>query len=94
VLTQPLFVATKLEAFGGRGNDDLFMSRDAEDILLIVDGRESLPDEVIAAETDVRAFIAAQFRTLLVHEDFEDFLEGNIHGPAALERIRTLAPVV
>lgn len=28
VLTPPLFLATKLEAYAGRGNDDLFMSRD------------------------------------------------------------------
>ncbi|AWM27576.1 hypothetical protein [Sinorhizobium fredii] len=55
VLTPALFLATELEAFVGRGNDDLFMSRDAEDILLVVDGRESLLDEINAAEPDVRS---------------------------------------
>ncbi|KQW76836.1 hypothetical protein [Ensifer sp. Root127] len=82
VLTPALFLATKLEAFAGRGNDDLFMSRDAEDILLIVDGRESLFDEITTTEDDVREFIAGQFRALLEHRDFDDFLEGNIRGPA------------
>ena len=42
VLTPPIFVATKLEAFLGRGNNDLYASRDAEDLLLMVDGREEL----------------------------------------------------
>ncbi|WP_335337266.1 hypothetical protein [Mesorhizobium erdmanii] len=37
-LSPELFVATKLEAYLGRGAGDLFMSRDMEDILLIVDG--------------------------------------------------------
>ena len=81
VLTPPLFLATKLEAFCGRGHDDLLTSRDAEDILLFVDGRESLLDEVLAAETGVRQFIATQFRALLEHGDFDDFLDGNIRGP-------------
>lgn len=82
ILTPALFLATKLEAFSGRGNDDLFMSRDAEDILLIVDGRESLLDEVAVVDADVRAFIALKFQALLAHQDFDDFLEGNIRGPA------------
>ena len=82
VLTPALFLATKLEAFAGRGNDDLFMSRDAEDILLIVDGRESLPGEITTTEDDIRNFIAGQFRALLEHRDFDDFLNGNIRGPA------------
>ncbi|MEI1247380.1 hypothetical protein [Rhizobium aouanii] len=29
ILTPAIFVATKLEAFAGRGQNDLFMSRDA-----------------------------------------------------------------
>jgi len=82
VLTPALFLATKLEAFAGPGNDDLFMSRDAEDILLIVDGRESLPGEITTTEDDIRNFIAGQFRALLEHRDFDDFLNGNIRGPA------------
>lgn len=82
VLTPAVFLATKLEAFAGRGNDDLFTSRDAEDILLVVDGREGLIDEITSAENDVRAFIANGFRALLDHTDFDDFLEGNIRGPA------------
>ena len=40
VVDPPHFVGTKLEAFQGRGNDDLLGSRDIEDLLNIVDGRE------------------------------------------------------
>ena len=80
-LLPELFVATKLEAFLGRGNDDLLMSRDVEDILLIVDGREDLVNEVKGATDDIRTFIAEQFRTLQHHYDFEGFVHGNIRGP-------------
>lgn len=80
ILTPPMFLATKLEAYAGRGNGDLIMSRDAEDILLIVDGREELLAEVTAADNDVQNFI--EFRALLDQADFDDFLDGNIRGPA------------
>ena len=80
VLTPPIFVATKLEAFQARGDDDLYYSRDAEDLLLIVDGREELLAEIPAAGYDVRDFIAQGFRGLLANRDFDDFLEGNLRG--------------
>ncbi|WP_307720393.1 MULTISPECIES: hypothetical protein [Bradyrhizobium] len=47
-LTPELFLATKLEAY--RGNNDLLGSRDTEDILLVVDGREEIVAEIQAAE--------------------------------------------
>jgi len=80
-LTPPLFVATKLEAYRGRGQDDPIMSRDLEDILLLVDGREELGAEVQDAEEGIRSFIAAQFRDLQGHPDFDAFVDGNIRGP-------------
>ncbi|MGH0003670.1 hypothetical protein ACQU0X_26635 [Pseudovibrio ascidiaceicola] len=80
-LTPELFVATKLEAFLGRGENDLYASRDMEDILLIVDGREALLAELLASETEIRDYVAEQFRTLLEHPDFSEFIEGNMRGP-------------
>ena len=42
IVTPPLFIATKLEAFHGRGGDDLFTSHDLEDIIAVVDGRAEI----------------------------------------------------
>lgn len=80
-LTPPLFVATKLEAYLGRGGDDPIGSHDLEDILIVVDGREELVAEVRDADKDVRSFIAEQLSDLQKHYDFDGFLEGNIRGP-------------
>lgn len=80
-LTPELFLATKLEAYLGRGNNDLLGSRDMEDILLVVDGREELVAEIQAAADDVRSYITEQFRALLKHNDFDHFLAGPIKGP-------------
>lgn len=93
ILTPAIFVATKLEAFAGRGRNDLFMSRDAEDILLIVDGRPSLEEEIAAAPAKVQKFIGQGFREFLAHPNFDDFLEGNLRQPgrAAVVKKRFVA---
>ncbi len=93
-LTAPLFIATKLEAYRGRGAGDLIGSRDAEDILLVIDGRPELVDEVAAADGDVRAYIAEECKSLLADRDFDHFLQGNIRGPegrADIVRDRVIA---
>lgn len=81
LLTPALFVATKLEAYLGRGRNDPLGSHDLEDILIVVDGREELVSEVCAADEDIRDFISAQLCALRTHGDFDSFLEGNIRGP-------------
>ena len=80
-LTPEMFLATKLEAYLGRGNNDLLASRDMEDILLVVDGREELVAEIQGTDEEVRRYIAGQFRALLKNDDFDHFLVGNIRGP-------------
>ncbi|MCK9541786.1 MAG: hypothetical protein M0R03_07125 [Novosphingobium sp.] len=80
-LTPPLFLATKLEAYSGRGQNDPLGSHDLEDIINVVDGRPALLSEVQAAQSDVRRYLSEQLRALLQHADFENFLYGNIRGP-------------
>jgi predicted nucleotidyltransferase len=80
-LTPELFVATKLEAYLGRGQGDLLMSRDLEDILLVIDGRKEIVAEIQQADANTEKFIAEQFAALLKNPDFDHFLAGNIRGP-------------
>lgn len=80
-LTPEMFLATKLEAYLGRGNNDILGSHDMEDILLVVDGRDELVAEILALDEEARRYIAEQFRALLKHDDFDHFLAGNIKGP-------------
>ncbi|WP_108811904.1 hypothetical protein [Sphingorhabdus sp. Alg231-15] len=78
-LTSPLFLATKFEAYNGRGNDDPLGSHDLEDVVILVDGRPALGEEVATADEDVRQYIAEQFFALKNHRDFDHFLYGNIN---------------
>ncbi|KAA9011100.1 hypothetical protein [Sphingobium limneticum] len=86
-LTAPYFLATKLEAYLGRGGNDPLRSHDLEDVLLVIDGREELLAEVLEADDDVRTFIAKQLRDLQAHEYFDSFLDGNIRGSSGREDV-------
>lgn len=48
LISAPAFVATKLDAFIGRGEGDFLSSHDVEDVLNIVDGRVELAAEIAA----------------------------------------------
>ena len=75
------FVATKLEAFAGRGGEDFLTSHDIEDVLNIVDGREELTEEMAAAPAELRQAVAAAFHRLLTDPDFANVLPGLIAEP-------------
>jgi hypothetical protein len=75
VVTAPYFVATKLEAFKGRGRGDYTNSHDLEDLLAVVDGRGEIGAE-IAGAGDLRSYIAREFRSLLENPAFIDALPG------------------
>ena len=75
-LSAPYFVATKLEAFKDRGNNDVYLSHDLEDIITVVDGRDELLAELAEAPGEVRHFIAGQFQAVMSHTDFSNALPG------------------
>ena len=74
VISAPIFVATKLEAFHDRGQYDFVMSHDIEDIIAVVDGREELIDEIKASDLSVRKYICHCFANFLSDPDFVDAL--------------------
>jgi uncharacterized protein YidB (DUF937 family) len=96
----PYLVATKLEAFRGRGGGDHLMSADLEDIVTLVDGRAEIVDETRGAPSRVRDYLAAELGALLDERDFRQAISGFLRPDAAsqaradgvvLPRLRTLA---
>jgi len=90
VVTPSLFIATKLEAFHGRGGHDVFASHDLEDIIAVVDGRPEIVSDVTAASTDVRGYIGTEIQALLDDPDFIEALGGFLLPDAASQRRRSL----
>ena len=98
-ITPVYFVATKLEAFHGRGDGDYFASHDLEDVIAVVDGRQELVDEMLEAPQDVRGYIREDFAKLLGTQDFVHALPGFLlpdeanqaRFPMLRERLEALA---
>lgn len=98
-VTPPYLLATKIEAFRGRGRDDYLASVDFEDLVRLVDGRERLVAEVEAAPDDLRSAIADELTRMLEDERFEAGIgAGLLPDPASqarrdlvLERVRRMS---
>ncbi|MDE8558457.1 hypothetical protein [Pantoea vagans] len=81
------FVATKLEAWLGRGNGDALTSRDIEDIINLIDGREELISELGNSSDAVKAFISEQLNQLLNDRNFEYAVSGQSNNSPQREKI-------
>jgi hypothetical protein len=83
VIAAPLFVATKIEAFGSRGSKDFFASRDLEDVVTVVDGRASLAEEVSGSSGEVKTYVGQGVKDLLRESRFLEALPGYLLPDAA-----------
>jgi predicted nucleotidyltransferase len=80
LLTPVYFVATKLVAYLGRGNNDPQGSHDMEDILNIFDGREEIISEIASADSELRDFIANQIGLLLGNNELDYAVQSTARG--------------
>jgi predicted nucleotidyltransferase len=78
LVTAPYFLATKIEAFRGRGNGDYLASHDLEDMITLIDGRKELLDEINTTSPDLRGFLADTFRDYLANPLFVECISGNL----------------
>lgn len=99
VVTPPYFLATKFEAFKGRGRGDFYASKDLEDVITLIDGRPSLLEEVTGANVNVCRYIGGQVASFLASEEFLNALPGHVLGdkvsqariPRILNTLRSLS---
>jgi predicted nucleotidyltransferase len=76
LVTAPVFVATKFEAYADRGGGDLLASHDLEDIINVLDGRASLLHEIAESPRALREYLRTRCQALLKTPNFSDYLPG------------------
>jgi hypothetical protein len=86
LITAPYFLATKLEAFHGRGRTDFRMSHDLEDIVTVIDGRAEIIDEIHLVSADLRKYLSDEFSALLSNRNFLEALPGHLLPDAASQQ--------
>lgn len=87
LVTPSYFLATKFEAFKGRGNGDLLASRDMEDILNLVDGREELLTEVRQLAPELKTYLANAFTLLLEMPEINYLVQSTADSDSGREEI-------
>ncbi len=76
VLTPPYFLATKIEAFEGRGHGEFLASQDMEDIICLVNGRPEIVAEVVGTFRPLRHFISLKVQRWMAIQDFANAIDG------------------
>lgn len=101
VVAAPVYFATKVSAFVGRGKGDLLGSKDSEDIVALVDGRETLVEEVGAGPESVRRFLADWCAQQLENRWLSDAVSGHVSRASGggrtelvMSRLRAVAGLV
>jgi predicted nucleotidyltransferase len=89
ILDSPYFIATKLEAFKSRGNNDGRTSHDFEDIIYVLENRSEIWQEMGNAPNDVKEYLIVAFRDLLNNPNIYEWIDSNVErsAPPATEYI-------
>jgi len=101
VISAPYFLGTKVAAFFGRGKGDYMASHDLEDIVIVLDGRPEIVQEVLEAPEDLRSYLGSTFAAWLVLDGFLDGLPGLLlpdpgsqaRVPVILDRMRHITSI-
>lgn len=83
LVSAPVFLGTKLEAFAHRGNNDYLFSHDLGDVISVIDGRDELVEECRAQHESLKDYLRERFSNLLATTSFREALPGHVPGDAA-----------
>ena len=78
LVTPPYFLATKIEAFKGRGGGDYRANHDMEDIITVVDGRPEIVSEIITSPDSLKNYLSESFRAFLANGEFLEAIPGHL----------------
>jgi predicted nucleotidyltransferase len=78
ILSAPYFLATKLEAFKGRGNNDGRISHDFENIVYILENRGSVWKEMNDLEGEIKDYLKSEFSALLNNRHIQEWIGSHV----------------
>jgi hypothetical protein len=81
------FLATKFEAFNGRGQGNYF-SHDMEDIVFVLENRSRLIIELMDSSQELKQYLSQQAE-LVLNDEFLNVLPGLLNNPDSAEAIES-----
>ncbi len=95
VLTLLYFLATKYEAYLGRGKGEPRLSHDIEDIVTVLDGHVEIEKVLAGSEGELREYLKEAFGELRKRDDFPDMLDAHlVFGPDQPDRAKRITRVL
>lgn len=90
IFSLPYFIASKIEAYYGRGQNDFRTSQDIEDVITVLNAQFDLKGLVTAPAT-VKSYLKANFSKFLQDRLFIECLSCHMEpGPTATARVKRL----
>lgn len=89
ILPSPYFLATKFEAFKGRGGD-YRTSHDFEDIVYLLDNRTTIVTEILNSDETINSYLKNEFRILLEDKFIDEGISAHLFYDTANERTRII----
>jgi predicted nucleotidyltransferase len=77
IFSPPYFIASKIEAFKNRGNNDGRTSSDFEDIVYVLENRRSIWEEMKQAQPGVSEYLKKEFKKFSKNRFIEEWIEAN-----------------
>jgi len=87
LISPEYFIATKIEAFKGRGDNDVLSSHDIEDLLNLYAGRSELVSEIKRADEKVKIYISYELKKLFSDINFEYAVQSASNNDVDRERL-------
>ena len=78
ILSAPYFIATKLEAHKARGKNDGRTSHDFEDIVYVLENRESIWEEIDNSDSSFKEYLRSEFQILLKNPNLFEWIDSHV----------------
>ena len=90
IFSPPYFIASKLEAYKGRGNNDGRTSQDFEDIVFVLDNRKTIWQELSESGQELKNYLKEEWQNLLKNRNIEEWLSAHLEYETAAARARLM----
>ncbi|MEM9446635.1 MAG: hypothetical protein AAGA18_14935 [Verrucomicrobiota bacterium] len=86
VISQPYFIATKVEAFKDRGNKDFYASHDIEDLITLIDGCSSIVSLIKPSSKPLKTYLRKELSKFMNDSNFQEAIAGHLPPDSASQQ--------
>lgn len=73
-----VFIASKIEAFKHRGNNDYRTSHDIEDVIAVLNGNSNILESIASSDKDVKDYLKSNFSQIMASPYFSEIIYAHL----------------